>query len=65
MLSIILLTAIFTLAYKDASREKKEEEQYTASMRYLWPTLSLIVAVVLIQDCPCPLSGEASFLPVS
>ena len=23
---------------------------YTASMRYLWPTLSLIVAVVLIQD---------------
>jgi len=23
---------------------------YTASMRYLWPTLSLVVAVVLIQD---------------
>ena len=23
---------------------------YTASMRYLWPTLSLIVAVTLIQD---------------
>src|SRR5512138_1443130 len=23
---------------------------YTASMRYLWPTLSLLVAVVLIQD---------------
>src|SRR3989337_1976990 len=23
---------------------------YTASMRYLWPTLSLIVAVALIQD---------------
>jgi len=125
MLSVILLSAIFILAYKAAPRVKKEDEQkhgvgqigllgalalfgvdyftsyyyatgemmsalhpyglqaqayiavaviafanfafgllymfslgpfhegggsYTASMRYLWPTLSLIVAVALIQD---------------
>jgi amino acid transporter len=125
MLSVILLTVIFLLAYKVAPREKKEDEHihgagqigligalalfgvdyftsyyyatgemmsalhpyglqdkayiaagviafanfafgllymfslgpfnegggsYTASMRYLWPTLSLIVAVALIQD---------------
>ena len=38
---------------------------YTASMRYLWPTLSLIAAGALIQDHPSPLSGEASVLPAS
>ncbi len=37
---------------------------YTASMRYLWPTLSLTVAVVLIQDytlddcCFCTIGGR-------
>jgi len=38
-------------------------ESYTTSMRYLWPILSLIVAVALIQDHPYPLSWEASILP--
>jgi len=42
---------------------------YTASMRYLWPTLSLIVAVTLIQDyvltiVVSALSGADQFLSV-
>src|SRR4030043_358066 len=48
---IALANAVFGLLYMYSLGVFNEGGgSYTASMRYLWPGLSLVVAVVLIQD---------------